>query len=91
MPKTIWQRFMRKELEEMGLTRGGAQAKAQDRSVWQRFVAALCPFQGEHKNLKLKKQKCQVQFIMRISNSTLSVHLIVPHQEGFDASLVEIF
>ena len=32
-----------KELEEMGLTWGEAQAKARDRSVWRSFVAALCP------------------------------------------------
>ena len=36
-----------KELEEMGLTWGKAQAKARDRSVWRSFVVALCPRQDE--------------------------------------------
>ena len=36
-----------KELEEMGLTWGEAQAKAWDRSVWPSFVAALCPTRDE--------------------------------------------
>ena len=35
------------ELEEMGLTWGEAQPKARDRSVWRRFVAALCPRRDE--------------------------------------------
>ena len=36
-----------KELEEMGLTWGEAQAKARDKSVWRSFVAALCPRRDE--------------------------------------------
>ena len=40
--KTTWRRTVMKELEEMGLTWGKAQAKARDRSAWQSFVAALC-------------------------------------------------
>ena len=42
-PKTTWRRTVMKELEEMGLSWGKAQAKVRDRSVWRSFVAALCP------------------------------------------------
>ena len=46
-PKTIWGRTVLRELEEMGLTQGEAQAKAQDRSVLRSFVAASCPRQDK--------------------------------------------
>jgi len=38
---TSWRKTVMKELEEVGLTWGEAQAKARDRSVWRSFVAAL--------------------------------------------------
>ena len=42
-PKTTWRRTVMKELEEMGLTWGEAQAKARDRSLWRSVVAvSLC-------------------------------------------------
>ena len=42
-PKTTWRRTVITELEEMGLTLGEAQAKAQDRTQWRQLIAALCP------------------------------------------------
>ena len=38
---------MLKELEEMGLSWGEAQAKAQDRVGWRGMIAALCPSREE--------------------------------------------
>ena len=42
-PRTTWRRTVTKDLEEMGLTWGTAQATAQDRDSWRRLTAALCP------------------------------------------------
>lgn len=36
-----------KELEEMGLSWGEAQAKAQDRFQWRGLITALCPSQDK--------------------------------------------
>jgi len=42
-PRTTWRRTVTKDLEEMGLTWGTAQAIAQDRDSWRCLTAALCP------------------------------------------------
>lgn len=42
-PRITWRRTVETELEEMGLSWGGAQYKAQDRPRWRELVAALCP------------------------------------------------
>ena len=46
-PKPTWRRTVMKELKEMGLSWGKAQAKAGYRSVWGSFVATLCPRRDE--------------------------------------------
>ena len=41
------EQYVMRELEELGLTWGEAQAKAQDRVYWRSFIATLCPSQDE--------------------------------------------
>ena len=49
-PRTTWRRTVTKDLADMGLTWGTAQATAQDRDSWRSLTAALCPRgDDEHK------------------------------------------
>ena len=46
-PKNNWRRKVMKELEELGLTWGEAQANTKDRVERRRLIGDLCPSQDE--------------------------------------------